>query len=264
MKDINEVLTHGYEFRMGKYFSNGWNFYKEGLGNYLGFTIIFLVITIVIALIPFVNLLNSIIQYALVAGLYIYTRNMLNNKGDFPQFFQGFNSFGQIFLFALVLFAFALPAVIVFVIYLIPEGLINDLIMGDVDPQYIAEDILYMFEENMGMIGLMYMLLLAYFAYLYISYSFTLILIVDRNMNFWDAMETSRKVVAKNFFSFLGMYILMFIMITFGVLFTCGLGIFIAIPFSYLVVFSAYNDIIGPEKDQIEESIEEFGSSETE
>jgi hypothetical protein len=261
MKDINELLTQGYNFNLGKYLSDGWEYYKKGAGNYIGFTIIFFVIVFMVAILPFVNLLTSIIEYTLVAGLYIYTRNMLKGKGDFPTFFHGFNSFGQIVLFTLVLIAFMVPAFIIFFIYLIPEGFFTALIQGNYgEIEYLMEDFIYMLEDNLGRIILMYLLLLAYIAFLYISYSFTLILIVERGLNFWDAMETSRKVIAKNFFSFLLMYILMGIMISVGVIMTCGLGIFIAFPYSYLVVFAAYNDIIGPETSEMEESVNELGS----
>ena len=46
---------------------------------------------------------------------------------------------------------------------------------------------------------------------------------------------------------------------TLGTIVTCGLGMLIAIPYMNTVIFSAYNNIIGPEEDMMEQKVEEFG-----
>ena len=259
MKNTDELLTNGYDFNMGKYMADGWDLFKKGAGSYIGFTIVFFVIVMVLVFIPFVNLLLSVFEYVLLSGIFIYSRNLLNDKGEFGNFFEGFNSFGQIFLYAIVLFLFTMPALVIFAIYLLPEGFAISAMNGFENAEYLAEEIMANFQENMGAIIFLYIAMMLYMMYLYISYSFTLILIVDRKMRFWDAMELSRKVIAKNFFSFFGMYIILGIMMFFGVLVTCGLGTVIAIPYINLVIFSAYNSIIGPEEDMMAQKIEEFG-----
>ena len=259
MKSTDELLTHGYDFNMGKYLGDGWDLFKKGAGFYIGFTVIFFVMVMIISLIPFVNLLVSIFEYVLIAGVFIYSRNLINDQGEFGNFFEGFNSFGQIFLYALVLFLFTMPAIVIFVIYLLPEGFLSSAMSGFSDAEYLMEELFASFEERMGAIIFLYLGLLLYIMYLYISYSFTLALIVDRKMLFWDAMELSRKVIAKNFFSFFGMYILLGIIMLIGTIITCGLGLLIALPYMNTVVFSAYNNIIGPEDDMMKQNLEEFG-----
>ena len=114
MKNTDELLTNGYEFNMAKYMGDGWELFKKGAGNYIGFSIVFFIIILVLAFIPFVNLLVSIFEYVLLSGIFIYSRNLLSDKGEFANFFEGFNSFGQIFLFTIVLFLFTMPALAVF------------------------------------------------------------------------------------------------------------------------------------------------------
>ncbi len=259
MKSTDELLTNGYDFNMGKYMGDGWDLFKKGAGSYIGFTIVFFIMVMVLAFIPFVNLLLSVFEYVLLAGIFIYSRNLLNNKGEFSNFFEGFNSFGQIFLYAIVLFLFTMPALVIFIIYLLPEGFMSSAMNGFADAEYMAEELIASFQENMGAIIFLYIAMMLYMMYLYISYSFTLVLIVDRKMKFWDAMELSRKVIAKNFFSFFGMYIVLGILLTLGTIVTCGLGMLIAIPYMNTVIFSAYNNIIGPEEDMMEQKVEEFG-----
>ena len=248
--------------------STGWNNFKQSAGNYVGFTVLYFVIIFAVGLmsfiIPFANIVSSAIQYALVAGLYIFTRNMLNGRENFGDFFSGFNKFGQIILFWLVLVLFMLPAFILFAFYLIPEGFLEALMDGNQDPMFWSDMFENMFAERSGSILFLYLLLIIYLIYLNISYSFTLALIADRNLGFWEAMETSRKVIAKNFFPFLGMFILLGVISSIGTVVTCGLGILVLLPYIYNVIFAAYDDIIGPPEDIEEQSIEEFGSSLTE
>jgi hypothetical protein len=260
MKNTDELLTNGYDFNMGKYMGDGWNLFKKGAGNYIGFTVVFFVIVMIMTVIPFINLLVSVFEYVLIAGIFIYSRNLINGKGEFSNFFEGFNSFGQIFLFLLVLLVFMIPALTILVVYLLPEGFVDSAMNGFSNAEYLAEEILSIFQDNMGGIMFLYLALFLYILYLYISYSFTLILIVDRNMKFWEAMELSRKVIAKNFFSFFGMYFILWLMLVVGVVVTCGLGLLVAIPYLNTVVFSAYDNIIGPEEDIMNKNLEEFGS----
>jgi uncharacterized membrane protein len=244
--------------------STGWDNFKQGAGNYVGFTVLYFIIIVVVGLssflIPFVNLVSTAIQYTLIAGLFIFTRNMLNGRDNFGDFFSGFNSFGQIILFWLVLLAFMLPAIIVFIIYLIPEDFVSGLMSGNEDPQFWSDMIENMFVERAGSIFFLYLVLIFYIIYLYISYSFTLVLIADRGLGFWDAMETSRKIIGKNFFYFLGLYIVMTLLTAVGTVITCGLGILILMPYFYNVVFAAYDDIIGPEDDAQDQEIEELSN----
>ena len=254
---MDELLANGYQFDMSKYFGDGWDLLKKGIGGYIGFTVVFFILIIVLAFIPFVNLLLGIIEYVLLAGFYIYSRNLTNNKQEFAQFFEGFNSFGQIFLFGLTILAFSLPAIILFFVAVIPEGFVETIISGINDPEYLAEELIDLFIGNWANIFYAYIFMLLYFLYLYVSYSFAIPLIVDRKMGFWDAMELSRKVIAINFFYFAGMYILVGIIVTVATIMTCGVGIIIAFPFTYTLIFSAYDNIIGPEESVSEANVVE-------
>lgn len=82
--------------------------------------------------------------------------------------------------------------------------------------------------------------------YLAVSYIFTFLLIVDREIDFWQAMEISRKFVAKNWFStFLFLLILFLINIGGALLF--GVGLLVTIPFTLCAVAVAYDDLLGIE-----------------
>ncbi len=82
--------------------------------------------------------------------------------------------------------------------------------------------------------------------YLAVSYVFTIPLIVDREIDFWQAMEISRKFVTKNWFSlFLFLFVLFLVNIGGALLF--GVGLLVTIPFTFCSLAAAYDDLLGIE-----------------
>jgi len=260
MNQFENVIKQGYTFEMGKYLDEGWKIFKKGAGSLIGFTVIYFIIAFFLNFIPFVGLFSSFILYPLIAGVYIFLRNQQKGKGEFNDFFTGYNYFAQVALFLLVLILFAIPLIILFITVLFPYELLPDIFdRAATDPEYIMTVLGEHFEENIGLFIVLYFVFLAGVIYLYISYSLVLPLISDAKLPFWQAMETSRKVVAKKFFSFFILYLLMGIIIMIGVLFTCGLGILVAIPFGLCVVFSVYDNILQPQSQDLATDISSFG-----
>ena len=66
----------------------------------------------------------------------------------------------------------------------------------------MAEDFASAMEDNIGSIVLGGIVFFLGGMYIYVSYQFTLPLIVDAKLGFWEAMETSRRVIGKKFFMF--------------------------------------------------------------
>lgn len=248
MNRIEEAITYGYKFDMGRYFSDGWDYFKREAGSFIGFTVLYFVIILLLAMIPMVNIISSVVQYVFIAGIYIFIRNMKQGAAEFGDFFQGFNYFVQIFIYWVVLIVFMLPAIITFFIYFIPHDFFQEIISGRyaADPEYFSELFIDNILNRAGSIVFLGLLLAIYAIYISVSYSLTLVFIADRQMTFWDAMESSRKVVAKNFFYFLLMFIVLGLIVSVGTIITCGLGLLVGVPFIYSVTFAAYENIVGP------------------
>jgi len=75
-------------------------------------------------------------------------------------------------------------------------------------------------------------------------YMFALPLIIERNMDFWQAMETSRKLVTRNIFELSVFMLLLYIFLFIGVILLL-VGFFIALPIVFAAVAYAYCDLIG-------------------
>ncbi|MCK5870057.1 hypothetical protein BMR05_08510 [Methylococcaceae bacterium HT4] len=80
--------------------------------------------------------------------------------------------------------------------------------------------------------------------YLSIAYMFTLPLIIDKNMDFWQAMETSRKAVTQHWFKFFFTGVLMMIIYLVSTI-PLGLGLIWTIPMFVALQGVLYRRIFG-------------------
>ena len=74
---------------------------------------------------------------------------------------------------------------------------------------------------------------------------FTPLVILDKRLEFWDAMELTRKVVSKHWWKVFGLVLICGLIIICGAL-VCVVGVFIAIPVVRAALVYAYEDIFGP------------------
>ena len=78
--------------------------------------------------------------------------------------------------------------------------------------------------------------------YLAVAWLFALPLIIDKKMDFWPAMELSRKVVCRHWWVFFGFALANILVGVLGWL-ACFIGIYVAVPVIYGAVAYAYEDI---------------------
>ena len=79
--------------------------------------------------------------------------------------------------------------------------------------------------------------------YLSIAYVFTLPLIVDKNMNVWEAMEFSRKTVTKHWFKVFALMFLLSLIMGVGIL-ALGIGLIWAVPLMFVTLYGLLYPLI--------------------
>jgi uncharacterized membrane protein len=79
-------------------------------------------------------------------------------------------------------------------------------------------------------------------------YKFTYLFIVDKRMDFWQAMQASHSVVKNDYFGFTLFLILAFLVNVIGAL-CLFVGLFVTIPMTFAAITIAYRDIVGFEPD---------------
>jgi uncharacterized membrane protein len=78
-------------------------------------------------------------------------------------------------------------------------------------------------------------------------YMFAFPLIIEKKMDFWQAMETSRKAVTKNIFELSVFMLVLYIFLFIGVILLL-VGFFVALPIVFAAIAYAYCDLIGLEE----------------
>ena len=101
-------------------------------------------------------------------------------------------------------------------------------------------------------IGIGTILLLVPGVYLAVAYLFASNLVVDRRLDFWPAMELSRRTINPRWFGYFAFMLLVALLNLAGAL-LLGLGLLVTIPLSFCTVTAAYADLFGFQSDYTQE-----------
>lgn len=96
------------------------------------------------------------------------------------------------------------------------------------------------FSALLSLIGLLFCVLPG--IYLSVGWAFVLPLVIDRRMNFWEAMELSRRVVTKHWFLVFALLVVLGLMAIAGAL-ACCLPLLFSVPLCWVALMYAYEDI---------------------
>jgi len=80
--------------------------------------------------------------------------------------------------------------------------------------------------------------------YLAVGYLFALPLVIDKKLDFWPAMEVSRQVVTRHWWSMFLFAIVLLLIICLGAL-ACGFGLILAVPVVFAALSFVYEDLFG-------------------
>jgi uncharacterized membrane protein len=75
-----------------------------------------------------------------------------------------------------------------------------------------------------------------------VSWIFTLALVIDKQMDFWPAMDLSRKMVTKHWFLVFAFLLVVGLLAAAGVI-ACCIGIFVTMPIFFASIMYAYETI---------------------
>jgi uncharacterized membrane protein len=249
-RSVNSVLTEGYEFRLGDYINTGFRLFGNDAGMYIGFLLLFFVISIVLGFIPFLGTIASLVVGApLMAGFFHFAQRQHHGATrSFNNFFDGFKSplWLNYVLSTLIIQVFT--AIIVLVCALLIFSFVGwdeltsivDLSKID-DPEEMSLAMMGMWNGGIALAVFLCIIIAIVITTLYVL---TPMFIAFRQMTFWDAMEASRKVVSKAFPQFFVMLLILVVLMFLGA-FMCFVGLLVMVPVYYLTLFAAFEDIMG-------------------
>jgi hypothetical protein len=215
--------------------SRGWNVFKENLGLCLAVTLIYVLIQVVInamVKISHIGLLASLgsllVIPAVLAGLYsVFIKLNRGQPASVSDMMAGFSErYIHLILYQLVILAVTLPAM-----FLMVGGTALGIIMGKQGtPNFAAM-----------MPGLVLILIISVAVGLFLC--FTIPLIMDQRLNFWEAIKTSVRMVVGNLGKMLLLMLLCILVLLCGFA-VCCVGIFAAIPVIMLAQMVAYDSMV--------------------
>lgn len=189
------------------------------------------------AQIPFIGLLFSlasmVIGGPLIGGVYYFLlRAIRGETAEVGDVFAGFKyRFGQLFLGQLVVMLLVLASVL-------PGSAL--LVAGTVT-------MVRQHDPTGGSIALIVagsIVMLIPLFYLAIGWMFALPLIMDKALDFWPAMQLSRHVVGKHWWTTLALSLVVGIISCIGVLLCC-VGVFFTMPLAFVTFLNAYERMFG-------------------
>lgn len=209
-----DISDRDYSFNMGQYFSRGLDIFKANALPFIGFTLL-------------LGVGLSILSFVLPWPL---------GSGNIEEGQAGGNIVSNILLTLLI------PG---FYIVAFQIARNRPTAFGDFFKGFNrALPVLLLSIVSSLLIAIGFVLLILPGIYLAVSYMLSLPLLLDKNLDFWPAMETSRKLVGKKWFSFFGFSIVLTLINILGAL-LLGLGLLFTIPWTFCSLAAAYEDIVG-------------------
>ena len=235
---IETILHSNYSFQLGEYLSNGWEIFKKGFWSFTGFTLVFTAIQVGLSLIPIIGSLGSIIVSApLAAGYYLFANRVARNEyQEFNIFFKGFDHIGPLLLQSVIqflaIFGLAIP-----LIYTAFSGFFSSGNLFETDPEAWLEDPGALFAPAPWA-----WIFLLPIVYLSIAWRWAPLFIIFYSMQPFEALETSRKLITRQWFLFFIFYIIVGLIVAGGLLFLF-VGILFTLSFIFCADYAAFSKI---------------------
>ena len=230
---LDRVTRSGRRIAIGECISRGWQLVSSNFGLAVGTTAVVWIAMVIAGVIPCLGFFISlVVRPVLLGGLFLFFLKLLRNQNaEFGDAFSGFSiAFLPLFLQGLVSLLITLVAAV--------PGMVLFWIGGMMSDGYSSgrEAIAFV------LMGIGALVTLPAVIYVSVIWIFSLPLIIDKRLDFWPAMELSRKVVQQQFFNVFGLAFLCGLIVFAGMLALC-LGIFVALPVAFAAITIAYEDL---------------------
>ncbi|MBI1224388.1 MAG: hypothetical protein GC192_04045 [Bacteroidetes bacterium] len=250
---IERILSGPTDFKFGDYIGRGFDIVQKDWGSFIGFTVIFLVLVMVISLIPFVGSIANqlLVTPALTVGFFLYANKL--DKGERPEFgtfFKGFDFAGQLVISALIMMVIIGITFIPFGIVVWKYGWVEWYMELMKNPRVQPADM-----PDLPPVWSFLLFLPAMF--LSVAYAWTYHFVGLYKLEFWDALEASRRLLTRHWLMFFLFAIVTGLIAGAGVLLLC-IGLLFTLPAYMCMSYAAFADVTKLNEDPLEgEGIEQ-------
>ena len=216
-ENFNALWENGYDFDLGNFINRGWEIFKENAANFVVFSLLFVIAVSGLEFLSMNDGLSGLIQMLISAPLSAGFFIVADKVAR-----KESTEFGDFF-----------------------KGF-------DHFVQLVIGNLTYTVLVVVGMILLFFPGM-----YLAIAYMIWMPFVLFEDMGFWNALETSRKIITKNWWNFL---LLALVFVGFAILgaIALGVGIFVAIPVIYCTLYAVYESLAVRNRN-VSDKIDEIG-----
>ena len=247
---MEEILEANRPFRFGSYLSKGFELFGKNVGNFVAFSMISVFLMSAVGSLPVVGSLSSryLLVPALTAGFYIVAHQLdRGERSEFSDHFLGFQHLVRLALAAVAISVISIAATVPFMVA--NYGLLQwswDLqeLAGSFDFEGVV--------ETFPGFSAWTFLLLFPLLYLGVAYSWTSLFIIFHNLNVWQAMEASRRLINKNWIP-VCLFLITIGIIGFGGLAGFLIGIFFTYPLMLCINYAEFADLTQLDQLDVEE-----------
>ena len=238
------ILTGNRRLDVGLAFSQGGELFKAHMGILIGGFLLFMVLIVATASVPFVGSCVQItLQGPLLGGFFILILNLIRTgAASIGDLFKGFESFGGLFLVTLAQ-TLIVTLVILPGVALMIGGFVMEVDFRDLEGQN-EEAVLKALGAGLlnplTILGFLSMILLSIISYVLIF--FPLPLLADKKLGFDEAFGLGFQVSKRNFFPIFKLIIIGSLVVGISLI-PCGLGLIFAGPWFYAVFAQAYEQL---------------------
>ncbi|MEM6963462.1 MAG: hypothetical protein AAF573_01770 [Bacteroidota bacterium] len=235
--DLIEQTPDDYHFSTSKYFGRGFEICNQFLMGFIFYTLIYVLISSLVGVIPFVGeYINQIVvNPVLIIGISILAKKISKREAySFDNFWNGFNYLKELALAALIQY-------IAFQIIMAPLWLSGDL---GVYQEWLSEwQIAPGTITDFPNFSWWYLALFIPIIYLSVCWMYASLFIVFYQLSAWEALEASRKIIAQRWWMYAGFFLLAGILAVLGALFL-GIGMLYTMPVAICVVYASFEDVM--------------------
>jgi uncharacterized membrane protein len=238
-----------YDLDIGGCIGRSFEAFKNNMGPVLLAMLIYFGVIIglaILGMIPFIGILASLTSFViggpLLGGVYFVLLQAARRRAVNPSdLFAGFSGrFIHLFLGHLLPSVFAglcmIPVAVVFLVGLLPWILTNQ----STAPENLTPPV-----GAMVATGVAALVCLPVVLWLTINWMFTLLLVIDKQLDFWTAMKTSWRQVMRHWWTMLGLVIICGLINIAGVL-ACCVGTLFTFPIVMGAIVQAYETMFTP------------------
>ncbi|MDX2135104.1 MAG: hypothetical protein SFV52_09965 [Saprospiraceae bacterium] len=239
---LQKRIDEGYDFRFGDYIGRGFSLMQKEIGLFILGFILFLVLSGIASIVPILGgLISAVVVTPMIIVGFYYTGHKVDRgeKLEVADFFKSFDRIGDLILTALLVFLVVFGALLPGLILAISSGVMAYVVDGDLSS----------INTTLVFSGILLAAIPA--IYFGVSYTWAYPLVWFYDLRPWQAMETSRKLIGKQW----GIIFLFLLVV--GILAGLGLvvlivGILFTAPAMYLAQYAAFADVTGLLEDGVE------------